>query len=150
SRKPPGYQAFGEASALDAVSDSSYDFVLSSHCIEHLANPILGLTEWRRVLKPGGALLLVVPHKDGTFDHRRPVTNLSHLIEDYQQGTTEADRTHLYVVLRLHDLSRDAGSSNFAEFETRCEEILSHRCVHHHVFVTRLTVELVDWVDFQI
>lgn len=149
-RKPAGYQFLGEASALDTVSDSSYDFVLSSHCIEHLANPVLALTEWRRVLKASGALLLVVPHKDGTFDHRRPVTTLSHLIEDYERHTSEADDTHLPEVLRLHDLSRDAGSSNLAEFERRCKENLDHRCVHHHVFDTHLTVELVDWVDFQI
>ena len=31
----------------------------------------------------GGALLLVVPHREGTFDHRRPVTELEHLVADF-------------------------------------------------------------------
>lgn len=148
--KPPGIQFFREASALDGLSDQSYDFVLSSHCIEHLASPLSGLLEWRRVLKPGGALLLVVPHKDGTFDHRRPVTPLSHLVLDHNQRMPESDLTHLDEVLRLHDPSKDAGSGDFATFKTRCENNLVERCIHHHVFNTHLVVELLDWVDLQI
>lgn len=148
--KAPGQQYFCEAGALTPFADQTYDFVLSSHCIEHLANPIGGLLEWLRVLKVGGALLLVVPHKDGTFDHRRPVTALSHLIEDCNFKMPESDLTHLSEVLRLHDLNKDGGSSDFATFKTRCEDNLAQRCIHHHVFNTHLAVEVVDWVGLQI
>jgi SAM-dependent methyltransferase len=148
--KAPGNQFLCEGSALAAIADQSYDFVLSSHSIEHLANPLLGLTEWKRVLKPGGALLLVVPHKDGTFDHRRPVTSLSHLVLDHERQMPETDLTHLDEVLRLHDLTKDAGSGDFATFKSRCENNVVHRCIHHHVFNTHLVVELVDCVDLQI
>lgn len=148
--KPPGQQYFCEAGALTPLSDQTYDFVLSSHCIEHLANPIGGLLEWLRVLKVGGALLLVVPHKDGTFDHQRPVTALSHLLDDFNCKMPESDLTHLSEVLRLHNLSRDSGSPDFAAFKARCEDNLRQRCIHHHVFNTHLAVEAVDWVGMQI
>jgi ubiquinone/menaquinone biosynthesis C-methylase UbiE len=36
--------------------------------LEHLPNPLQAVFEIRRVLKPGGQLLLVLPWKDATFD----------------------------------------------------------------------------------
>ena len=119
NRKPPGRQYIAEASNLQCIEDASYDFVLSSHCIEHLANPLRGLEEWIRVLKKDGLLVLVVPHKDGTFDHRRPVTSLKHLIQDFDSQTDEGDATHLEEILRLHDLSRDPGAVDFQFLKDR-------------------------------
>ena len=47
---------------------------------------------------------LVVPHKDKTFDHNRPVTSLNHLEEDLDNDVDEDDLTHLPEILELHDL----------------------------------------------
>ncbi|MEA2184671.1 MAG: hypothetical protein QOF69_3856, partial [Solirubrobacteraceae bacterium] len=35
-----------DASDLHAIADCSYDAVLSSHVVEHLANPLRALSEW--------------------------------------------------------------------------------------------------------
>jgi SAM-dependent methyltransferase len=149
-RKPAGHQYFCEASALVPLPDGSYDFLLSSHCIEHLANPIGALVEWQRVLKPGGVLVLIVPHKDCTFDHRRPVTPLSHLLDDFERQMPETDMTHLPEVLQLHDLSKDAGTPDFATFRARSEANIENRCIHHHVFNTQLAVDAVDHAGYQV
>lgn len=149
-RQSPGRQFIAEACDLKFAADASYDYLLSSHCIEHLANPLQGLAEWRRVLKPEGVLLLALPHKDGTFDHRRPVTTLAHLIEDHAAGTTEADLTHLDEVLSLHDLAQDRQGGTPESFAARCRLNLRHRCLHHHVFDTRLAVEAVHHARLQI
>jgi SAM-dependent methyltransferase len=42
----------------------SYDTVHSSHCLEHLYQPREALGQWWRLVKPGGYLVLVVPHED--------------------------------------------------------------------------------------
>lgn len=146
----PGRQYLAEASNLQCIDDSSYDFVLSSHCIEHLANPLKGLAEWIRILRQDGLLVLVVPHKDGTFDHRRPVTSLEHLIQDLDSHIDEGDMTHLPEILRLHDLSKDPGASNFQFFQERSKRNIENRCLHHHVFDTRMAVELVNHMGLQI
>src|SRR3546814_3492720 len=46
------------------VADESYDFVHSSHCLEHLRDPEEGLRNWFRILKPGGHLIVTVPDED--------------------------------------------------------------------------------------
>lgn len=148
--KAAGHQYIVEASDLQCIAESSYDFVLSSHCIEHLANPLHGLKEWIRVLKQDGLLVLVVPHKDGTFDHRRPVTSLEHLIQDFDSRTDEGDMTHLEEILRLHDLSKDPGAGDFQFFHERSKQNVENRCLHQHVFDTRLAVEVVNYVGLQI
>lgn len=149
-QKSPGRQYVIEASHLYGINDASYDYVLSSHCIEHLANPLLGLSEWIRVLKEGGLLVLVVPHKDGSFDHRRPVTSMNHLVQDLLDHTDETDQTHLDEILRLHDLSMDSGSKDFKTFESRSNRNTENRCLHHHVFDARLAIDMLDYMRLQL
>ena len=149
-RKPPGRQFVAEACRLTMVDDEAYDFVLSSHCLEHLADPLGGLAEWMRVLRPSGVLALVVPHRDATFDHRRPVTSLQHLLDDREQRTAEDDETHLDEVLRLTDLSLAPGVDDRASFEARSRRNVENRCVHHHVFDTRLVLEALNEAHLQV
>jgi SAM-dependent methyltransferase len=54
----------GDAQVLAGVPDGSYDFVHSSHCLEHLVDPAAGLAAWFRVLRPGGHLVVTVPDED--------------------------------------------------------------------------------------
>lgn len=151
SRKKPGFQYIVEASNLQQrIAEFSYDFVLSSHCIEHLANPIKGLKEWVRVLRPGGVIVLIVPHKDGTFDHCRAVTSLDHLVQDFEKQVTEDDMTHLEEILRYHDLKKDPDAGDLNAFRERSKHNNQNRCLHHHVFDTHLAVELIHFMQLQI
>lgn len=54
----------GDAQLLEGVADASYDFVHSSHCLEHLQDPGEGLSRWLRVVKPGGHVVVLVPDED--------------------------------------------------------------------------------------
>jgi SAM-dependent methyltransferase len=146
----PGHQYILEASDLAVIPSNTYDFVLSSHTLEHTANPLRALQEWLRVLKAHGLLVLVLPHKDGTFDHRRPVTPLEHIIEDFERGTTEEDLTHLPEILALHDLSRDPEAGDFAAFKVRSEGNVENRCLHHHVFDSEAVVRLIDHLGLEL
>jgi acetyltransferase-like isoleucine patch superfamily enzyme/SAM-dependent methyltransferase len=68
------------------LNDNSVDFVVSSHVIEHFPDPIKALREWYRVVKPGGYLYVIAPHKERTFDKERPRTTLAELIERHNTG----------------------------------------------------------------
>lgn len=54
----------GDAQLLRGINNAAYDFVYSSHLLEHLPDVELALKNWWRVLKPGGYLLLYLPHRD--------------------------------------------------------------------------------------
>jgi len=54
----------GNAQYLKGVKDNSYDFVYSSHTIEHLPDPSEGIKNWYRVVKPGGYLIIYLPHRE--------------------------------------------------------------------------------------
>jgi len=149
-RKHPGIQYICEATDLKPIPDSSYECVLASHCLEHVANPLRALAEWKRVLKNGGLLLLVLPHKDGTFDWRRPVTPLAHLIEDYEKQIGEVDLTHLPEILALHDLKKDEPAGSPEQFRIHSMENRVNRALHHHVFDTRTALQLIDRANFQL
>ena len=133
------------AEAVDlGVPDASYDGLLASHVLEHLANPLRALNEWQRVVAPGGPLLIVLPQRDRTFDHRRPVTPLSHVDEDFRRNVGEDDLTHLDEVLALHDARRDRRAGDRAAFAQRCRDNARQRGMHHHVFVAGSAIELLE------
>lgn len=54
----------GDATFMAEVADESYDFVYTSHILEHISNATLAIKNWWRILKPGGHLILFVPHRD--------------------------------------------------------------------------------------
>lgn len=54
----------GDAQYLNNLQNESYDFVYSSHTLEHLPDAECALKNWFRVLKKNGYLLLYIPHRD--------------------------------------------------------------------------------------
>lgn len=148
--KVAGHQFVADAIDLNGISSNVYDFILSCHALEHMANPFKALTEWLRILKEDGILLLVVPHKDGTFDHKRPVTKLTHLIESFKEDLGEEDLSHLEEILELHDLKLDLVAGSFETFKKRSKDNFNNRCLHQHVFDISLVLEIFDHFKLQI
>lgn len=54
--------------------DNRADFVISSHVLEHVPNPIAAFREWNRVVRPGGYVLMIVPLPDAMPSDVRRVT----------------------------------------------------------------------------
>jgi SAM-dependent methyltransferase len=138
-----GEQHIVEGAALPGVEDATYDAICHSHVIEHLANPLLALEAWRRVTRPGGHLLVIAPHREGTFDRHRPVTPLGHMVEDRARGVGEDDLTHLDETLALHDHRRDVAQDR-SVWEAERRDNAATRLLHHHVFDTASLLALLD------
>jgi SAM-dependent methyltransferase len=59
--KRRGIEVMKEDMHFLPFESESVDLVLSSHSLEHSISPLFALWEWRRVLRPGGYLLINVP-----------------------------------------------------------------------------------------
>ena len=145
-----GRQYIADATDLPEIADKCYDFLLSSNCIEHIANPIKALIEWKRVLKSGGVLVLVAPNKESNFDHRRNFTSIEHFIQDYQRDTQESDMTHLDEILECHDLNRDPRAGSLSSFRERSLNNYNNRTLHHHVFNIDTLSQILMYSGFEI
>jgi SAM-dependent methyltransferase len=150
SRKAPGKNIFCDGSNLSLVHDDSYDFILSSHNLEHFANPVKALKEWQRITRPGGGLVLVLPNYAKTFDYRREPTAVTHMLEDFDRGTREDDLTHLPEILQTHDLSIDPLAGSPEEFRQRSLNNFTNRCLHHHVFNEDNSRELLTKIGMEV
>ena len=74
----PGVRKFdlaeGDANYVTRFVHEQFDFVYSSHCLEHMQDPKSTLHEWWQLVRPGGHLIFIVPDEDlyeqGVFPSR--------------------------------------------------------------------------------
>jgi SAM-dependent methyltransferase len=66
----------GSGDAMD-LPWGPWDFIFSSHCLEHLADPIGALMHWKDSLRPGAPVFLYLPHPD--MQYWRPQNCRKHL-----------------------------------------------------------------------
>ena len=91
----PGARPIDLARGDDAMAlpAGTWDYVFSSHGLEHLVNPVAALEHWKTRISSGGVLFLYVPHPDAAM--WRPQHNREHL--------------HLFYPADVAQLLRDLG-----------------------------------------
>ena len=153
ANQPTLAEYFGDSADLPFI-DSSLNYVASSHVIEHVANPLAAFLEWFRVLRHDGIIYMNVPDRRLTFDRARPLTLVDHMVEDYRNGVTQCDGTHIedYVLnVDWDELSPKTPSHKVAE--EREELLNAYRLainsgdeinIHFHTFELQSMVELME------
>lgn len=78
----PGALAIDLVNGGDAMNlpEGKFDFVFSSHCLEHLTDPVAALEHWKSRIRPGGVLFLYLPHAED-MPYWRTTQNRKHLHE---------------------------------------------------------------------
>ena len=129
---------------------NKYQCILSSHVIEHLSNPLKTIQLWKNNLIAPGYMLAIVPYKENTFDHRRPDTSFSHLLEDYNLNIPESDQTHMQEIRKFHDFAKHNFDPSPADYNRMLDENEYYRVAHHHVFNLNLLEQCMIWADLKI
>lgn len=126
--------------------DGHFDFLVNEHVLEHLPDPIQGLKEWRRVLRPGGILFITLPHPARTFDRNRSITPLEHLMSDHDRGVDSLEDFHWP---EWKEKVIDAGLAPQYQPYSK-EETLQNNLIHRHVFVPETLGALLKSLSFEV
>jgi predicted SAM-dependent methyltransferase len=123
---------------LTNIGDSTQDFVIANHFLEHCQDPIGTMKHFFRVLRPGGVLYGALPDKRYTFDVKRPITTLQHLWDDHLRGPALSRRDHFedYVQGVHADVSADEKKRLVEDYLARDYSI------HYHVWTQKEIIEL--------
>jgi predicted SAM-dependent methyltransferase len=129
---------YDDGEKLGKIEDSSQEYVIANHFLEHCRNPIFALSNMLRVLKKDGILFLSVPDKRYIFDSERPVTPFPHLVQDYENGPELSDKNH-YEEWTRFVLKADVSDvqNKAASLMAACESI------HFHVWTQVEILELI-------
>jgi SAM-dependent methyltransferase len=152
--------SIGDVFAVDATDTEAvftigqnYDLVLSSHVIEHIANPIKALKNWGSLLIDDGLILSIIPNKSEFWDHNRPTTSIKHLIKDYNNDIGEDDLTHVEEEIRLRDWSRGGMDGKVIKSVEHHAELardnFNNRILHHHCFDVDLVSKIHEYSGYE-
>ena len=134
----------GDASKTETFKDNNilenFDLVISSHTLEHFANPIKALSNWKTSLKKDGMIITIVPNKEMCWDRVRTYTTFEHIFDDFVNDTAESDMTHLHESSCMIE-SRPSYYSDVGEHN-------STRVIHHHVFSIEVLVKCHEQCGF--
>ena len=142
-----GKVIISDAVNISTIENNSYDFCFSSHCLEHIANPLKAISEWIRIVKKDGFIIIIVPEKSVCFDHNRNVSSFATLLSQYQKDVGEDDLSTLHEILTNHDLSMDSPAGDFVQFTKRSLDNFNNRCLHHYVYSPELLKEISSYFN---
>jgi ubiquinone/menaquinone biosynthesis C-methylase UbiE len=99
---------------LAGLDDSSCDLVLSTLTVAHIPDLPAALTEWNRVLKPGGVMLITDYH---------PTALARGGQRTFREGERViAVRNHIYPIPRLLSITRQLGLTEISVTERKIDE----------------------------
>lgn len=147
----PGKNFICDIVDLNIINDKIYDFIFASHVLEHLINPLKGLKEITRVLKDNGICILILPWKEATFDHKRPISKFTKLLDNYNNNRDETNvDDYIEEIKEYYDLSRDPPAGTMEQFINRCKKHYENRALHVHVFDIDLIIDCLKFFNYKI
>jgi SAM-dependent methyltransferase len=133
---------------LSTIPEASQDFIVANHFLEHCEDPIRTIETHLGKLRPGGVLFYAVPDKRYTFDSRRPLTPLDHMVADHEQGAERSRAEHYDEWTRLVIDGEAPAGAEGAAFEAwaarRARELEQDAySIHMHVWTQAEFLKLI-------
>lgn len=105
-----------DAQTLPEIPDDKFDFISSSHCLEHMRDPLEALTNWLRVIKPGGYIVITVP---------------DWVMYEHRQWPSRYNHDHKWAWTMKQDLSRDGAHVIYVpDFVHRFSDMIEPKIAH--------------------
>lgn len=126
------------------IGPASVDFVVASHVLEHLVNPLIFLERSHRLLRPGGLLYLALPDLRSNFDRDRQRTTLADAVDRYRRGATQLTDEQIVDFVNKADQPKPAFGPETPDYSERIERI-RERSIHVNVWLVEDVIELLEY-----
>jgi glycosyltransferase involved in cell wall biosynthesis/predicted SAM-dependent methyltransferase len=138
-----------DAEDLSIIPDSSQDFIIANHLLEHLRNPIKALREFHRIAKKyNSVIFLALPNQKNksSFDKKRNVTDIEHIVNDYYLKDSERETVDFE---HFKEWAMSAGNmSNGEEILQEAKRLYEiDYSIHYHVFSKDSFLSLLDCMN---
>jgi ubiquinone/menaquinone biosynthesis C-methylase UbiE len=99
------------------LANASVDLIVTRGVLHHLPDVQAALTEWRRVLRPGGAVVVACEPTPTTEAHSEPLVRALLRVlhrtltpdEDFWEVASMAANLHVFTLAQLAEIATDAG-----------------------------------------
>lgn len=124
---------------ISSKINKKYDFIVTSHVIEHIANPMKAILSWKKLLKEEGFILSIIPDYKYCYDRKRLLTPINHIINDYKNNVGEDDTTHIEEYKQKYDWTFEIPDEFLLgggreQYYKLCDNNAKTRVIHHHTF----------------
>lgn len=134
---------YGYADKLP-VDDSSYDYIITSHVIEHVPDLIRTFQEWTRVLKHNGIVFMIFPHRCAlASDKGRPLSQIWDVIsahnsdrDHYCPGSTKHE--WVFSLKSMCDIIEFCNTEEYINWEIIDTEETDSKVGNGHTVVCRI------------
>ena len=125
---------------LSTIENSSLDFIIANHFLEHCENPIGTIRNHLKKINDGGILYYAIPEKNFTFDRNRPLTTFNHLIYDDAESPVISRKNHFYEWVTFVE---DYSGAN--PIDCRVSGLLAmNYSIHYHVWDIETIFQFLD------
>jgi 2-polyprenyl-3-methyl-5-hydroxy-6-metoxy-1,4-benzoquinol methylase len=149
---------------LSSVPETSQDFVIANHVLEHSSNPVQALELWVKTLRKNGILFISVPILERNFDIGRPLTSMEHLFDDFsfcsktqKDEFAKRNRDHYleWITISLANIARDQGKEYTMPSQANIQEQIDYLSqvsgeIHFHTFSLNSFREFLSFFSEQI
>lgn len=95
----------GTVGSATHLPGENWDFIFSSHCAEHLDDPIEAFEHWKDKLRPGGVLFLYLPSSQMAYWKPQHCRKHRHVWEPVQMAEILRDLGFVNVIHSERDLA---------------------------------------------
>lgn len=95
------------------LPEGEWNYIFSSHCLEHLGNTVEVLEHWKTRIKPGGVLFLYLPHPDMHYWRPQNCRKHLHLFYPKDMAMLLTDLGFINVIHSERDLAWSFAAAGF-------------------------------------
>lgn len=139
----PPVDIIDTSASLESVESNQFDFLVSSHQLEHVYCPINSILNHIRIVKVNGYVIYAIPLNNNPIDKDRVPTSFDHMMNHFFDCDSVPIEDHFDEYLRVVDKMIDPSKRK----ERIKEMIRDNADIHFHCWNVEGIKDLFKWAE---